>query len=78
MSISKKWLSSFLIMLGLGAMLFAPISQAGWWYRHHWHRSGRIVRIRGCRRIVIQRYCRVTHWGNRICRRVRRVQNRCW
>lgn len=73
----RKYCLPFALIAGLTTMIMAPASQAGWWYRHHWHPQGRVVHFRGCKKIVIQRYCRINRWGVRHCYRVRRVHWVC-
>ncbi len=76
---NKKCLLAITVVVGLIAMTIAPISQAGWRW-HHWHRwhwQGRVVKHRGCRRIVINRYCRFNRFGARQCYRARRVRWVC-
>ncbi|MCH9644198.1 MAG: hypothetical protein K0U29_05310 [Gammaproteobacteria bacterium] len=74
---SRKILTCAAAAVGLAAMLAAPISQAGWRYRHHWHPAGRMIQFRGCRKIVTQRFCRVNRFDEGRCFVQRRVRFVC-
>ncbi len=77
MNISKKLLIPLAMALGIGGLMVAPVSEAGWGYMHHWHWAQTRVKFRGCRKIMVRRYVRIDRWGNRHVERVRNVQWVC-
>ena len=74
---SKKIVTLVVAVAGLMAMLIAPAGQADGYYRHHWHRAGRSVQYRGCRRIVRSRFCKINRFGERHCYIQRHVRWVC-
>lgn len=74
--LNQKMLFAIVGCVGLGAMLVAPASEAGYYYRHHWHPAGRYVVYHGCRQVVHRRFCRIRH-GFRECYVVRRARRVC-
>jgi hypothetical protein len=73
----NKIITTLLVCATAASCLAAPISQASPYHRHHWHRAGRSVNYRGCKKIVRQRFCRVNRYGERHCYAQRRVRFVC-
>lgn len=76
--VSKALLGAAVLGIGLSTLLVAPASQAAGWHRdgrYHWVNTR--VRFRGCRKIVVRKFCRENRRGVRQCRRARRVFWRC-
>jgi len=74
------------VATGLVCLSVAPASFAGfaWHFGFHtgtvpaaWQWRGTTVHQRGCRRVVVRRYCRVNMWGNRQCFRTRSIRWEC-
>lgn len=77
MTSSKKLVVALAGLVGLGGMLLTPVSKADGYYRHHWHPAGRMVKFRGCRKIIFNRFCRDSYrWGHQ-CQVDRRVRWVC-
>ena len=77
MTFSKKLISAAAIAIGLGGLMVAPVTQAGRWHHgRYYHWAGTRVRFRGCRKIVVRRYCN-NGWRFNRCYRVRRVRWVC-
>ncbi len=63
--------------VGLLAMSIATVSEAGPRHHHRWYQAGKKVKVRGCKKTIVRRYCRINRNGVKRCYKTRKVRWVC-